>query len=102
MCRSQANLLSSARETETFCVAEGNSSSRWATRPWRPPAGMTIVSPRDIPHNFRNVGNTGGRLLLTIIPGRFAYYFIDADGVDRSDVAAITAPSAHYGVEILA
>ena len=50
-----------------------------------------MVGPRDIPHTFRNVGSQDARLHLTVIPGRFANYFIDVDGVDDGDQAAIKA-----------
>jgi hypothetical protein len=41
------------------------------------------------------------RLLLTVIPGRFSNFFIDVDGVDDGDHAAIKALAAKYDVEIL-
>ena len=48
-----------------------------------------MVGPRDIPHTFRNVGSSDGRLLLTVIPGHFANYFIEVDGMRDEDHAAI-------------
>ena len=64
-------------------------------------AGAIVVGPRDIPHTFRNVGSQDAHLLLTVIPGRFANYFIDVDGVDDGDHASIKALVAKYDVEIL-
>ena len=64
-------------------------------------AGAIVVAPGDIPHTFRNVGPDEGRFLLTFIPGRFANYFIEADGVPDNDRAAIKARFAKYEVEIL-
>jgi len=63
--------------------------------------GTTAVCPRNIPHTFRNVGRTPGRLLLTILPGRFGDYFLEADSVPNHDRAAIKALAAKYDVEIL-
>jgi hypothetical protein len=54
-----------------------------------------------IPHTFRNVGPTTGKLLLTVIPGGFSNYFLDVDGVPDADLEAIKALCARYGVEIL-
>jgi hypothetical protein len=51
-------------------------------------AGAIVVGPRNIPHTFRNIGSQDARLLLTVIPGRFANYFIEVDGVDDADAAA--------------
>ena len=59
------------------------------------------VGPRDIPHTFRNTGSNDGHLLLTLIPGRFANYFIDVDGMNDDDLASIKAFIAKYDVEIL-
>jgi quercetin dioxygenase-like cupin family protein len=64
-------------------------------------AGAIVVGPRDIQHTFRNVGSQDARLLLTVIPGRFSNFFIDVDGVDDGDHAAIKALAAKYDVEIL-
>jgi hypothetical protein len=60
-----------------------------------------VVGPRDIPHTFRNVGPQDARLLLTVIPGRFANYFIEVDGLDDSGQAEIKALTGKYDVEIL-
>jgi hypothetical protein len=40
-------------------------------------------------------------LLLTVIPGHFANYFIEVDGMRDEDHAAIRALAAKYDVEIL-
>ena len=65
-------------------------------------AGAMVVAPRGPPPTFRNVGPDEGRLLLTFMPGRFANYFIEADGVPDNDRPAIKALFAKYDVEILA
>jgi hypothetical protein len=36
-----------------------------------------------------------------VIPGRFANYFIEVDGIDDGDHAVIKALAAKYDVEIL-
>lgn len=88
-------------ETEIFYILEGDFEVRVADA-WIPaPAGAMVLGPRDIPHTFRNVGRTPGKLLLTVIPGRFANYFRDVDNVPDSDHAAIKALAAKYDVEIL-
>ena len=65
-------------------------------------AGAMLLGPRDIPHTFRNVGPTTGKLLLTVIPGRFADFFVEVDNVPGHDLNAIKTLCAKYGVEILA
>jgi quercetin dioxygenase-like cupin family protein len=88
-------------ETEIFYVLEGEFEITIGGQKVTATAGAIVVGPRDIPHAFRNVGSQDARLLLTVIPGRFANYFIDVDGVDDGDHAAIKALAAKYDVEIL-
>ena len=88
-------------ETEIFYILEGQFEVTIGGQKVSAPAGAIVVGPRDIPHTFRNVGSEDGRLLLTVIPGRFANYFIDVDGVADDDHAAIRALIAKYDVEIL-
>ena len=88
-------------ETEIFYILEGKFEVTVGGRVVPAPAGTCATCPRDIPHTFRNVGDSPGRLLVTIIPGHFGDYFIEADGVADGDLAAITALCAKYGVEVL-
>ncbi len=88
-------------ETDIFYVLEGEFEITIGDRKVAAPAGALVVGPRDIRHTFRNVGPREGRLLLTVIPGRFANYFLEVDGVPDGDRAAIKALCAKYEVEIL-
>jgi quercetin dioxygenase-like cupin family protein len=88
-------------ETEIFYVLEGQFEITVGDQKVIAPAGAMVVGPRDIRHTFRNIGPKEGRLLLTVIPGRFANYFIEVDGVPDNDRAAIKALCAKYDVEIL-
>lgn len=89
------------RETEIFYILEGDFEFTVDGKKLPGPPGTCVVGPRDIPHTFRNVGTTPGRLLLTVIPGRFSQYFTDVDNVPDGDHAAIRALCAKYEVEIL-
>jgi quercetin dioxygenase-like cupin family protein len=89
-------------ETEIFYVLEGQFEISVGERKIAATTGAMVVGPRDIPHTFRNVGPRDGRLLLTVIPGRFANYFLEVDGVDDDDPATVKALIAKYDVEILA
>lgn len=88
-------------ETEIFYILEGEFEVTIGDQKVPAPPGALVVGPRDIRHTFRNVGATEGRLLLTVIPGRFAEYFIDVDGVADHDHDTIRQLCAKYGVEIL-
>lgn len=88
-------------ETEIFYILEGDFEFTVGDETVPAPAGTLLVGPRDIPHTFRNVGPGEGRLLLTIIPGRFGDYFLDVDHVPDNDHATVRTLCAKYGVEIL-
>jgi quercetin dioxygenase-like cupin family protein len=88
-------------ETEIFYILEGEFEVTVGGQKIPAPPGAIAVCPRDIPHTFRNVGAKPGKLLLTIIPGRFGNYFIDVDTVDHGDKEAIRRLCAKYDVEIL-
>ena len=88
-------------ETEIFYIVDGQFEMTIDGKQIPAPPGTLAVGPRDIPHTFRNVGPTEGKLLLTVIPARFANYFIEVDGVEDGDRAAILALCAKYDVELL-
>jgi quercetin dioxygenase-like cupin family protein len=88
-------------ETEIFYILKGQ-FELFINGKWIPaPQGTCATCPRDIPHTFRNVGTTPGRLLLTIIPGRFGNYFIEIDQEPNPDVATMKALCAQYDVEFI-
>ena len=88
-------------ETEIFYILEGQFEITIGGEKVAAPSGAMVLGPRDIPHTFRNVGPKEGKLLLTVIPGRFSNYFIEVDRVPDDDHAAIKALCAKYDVEIL-
>jgi quercetin dioxygenase-like cupin family protein len=88
-------------ETEVFYILEGQFELTVGGGKVAAPAGAIAVCPRDIPHTFRNVGPGPGRLLLTVIPGRFADFFLEVDRVADDDMPAIRALCAKHHVEIL-
>lgn len=88
-------------ETEVFFILEGQFELRVGETKMSAPPGTTAVCPRDIPHTFRNVGSQTGKILLTVIPGRFADYFLEVDGVRDHNKETIRQLTAKYDVEIL-
>jgi quercetin dioxygenase-like cupin family protein len=88
-------------ETEIFYILEGDFEITVDGQTIAAPAGTMALGPRDIPHTFRNVGQSLGRMLLTVIPGRFSEYFVDVDNVPDGDHERIRQLCAKYDVEIL-
>lgn len=88
-------------ETEIFYILEGEFEITVGGQKIPAPKGAIAVCPRDIPHTFRNLGKADGKLLLTVIPGRFSNYFAEVDQVDDGDREAIKRLCQKYDVEIL-
>ena len=90
------------RETEIFYVATGTFEVQCGTDKHILGAGSLFVGPRDIPHRFENVGETPGRLLLTVYPGNFANYFREVVEVPPEDDQQMMELLDKYDVELVA
>jgi quercetin dioxygenase-like cupin family protein len=66
------------REDEAFLVVEGEFVFNLGGKRVRLTAGGFIFGPRGVPHAFKSVGPTAGRMIITVLPA----------GVERS-IAAI-------------
>jgi quercetin dioxygenase-like cupin family protein len=88
-------------ETELFYVLQGEFAFTVAGQTIRATVGTFIAGPRDIPHTFRNIGSTDARLLLIVIPGAFADYFLQVDGIPDEDVDKIRELCNRFGVEVI-
>ncbi|MFN0020524.1 MAG: cupin domain-containing protein [Pirellulaceae bacterium] len=93
------------REDETFYVLEGEFLFQigGTTAVARP--GTTLVAPRGIPHSFRNVGLTAGKLLVIISPGGFERFIEDFSQLPANappDMAKLAAIGQKHGVKFLA
>jgi mannose-6-phosphate isomerase-like protein (cupin superfamily) len=88
-------------KTEIFYILEGQFEITVGDQKVAAPAGAIAACPLNIPHTFRNMGSTEGKSLPTVIPGRFANYFVEVDNVPDNDHNAIKALCAKYDVEIL-
>lgn len=88
-------------ETETFYILEGTFEFTVGDSKIPAPVGTLVAGPRDIPHTFRNVGTAPGKILLTVIPGRFSEYFIEVDDIPDRDLDTIKRLCAKYDCEIL-
>jgi hypothetical protein len=62
------------------------------------------ILPRKVPHGFRNVGATPGKILLTITPGGFEKFFEEANGLSTDgppDMEKLTAAAEKYDVRLV-
>jgi mannose-6-phosphate isomerase-like protein (cupin superfamily) len=90
------------REDETFCVLEG-SYEFWREGVWHPiPANVPLFAPRNIPHTFRNVGATPGKMMTAISPGGLEAFFELLSGLSpATDMPRILEIFAQYGLSLV-
>lgn len=91
------------REQETFVVLEGEYEFQCGDRKFKGSRGSMVVLPKDIPHAFRNAGNTTGRSLVVLVPGGMEKVFEDLSAMPPGppDLGKINAITMKYGVEFL-
>ena len=65
------------REDETFQILEGEYEWTVGGKTFNAQKGTTIFAPRGIPHTYRYMGQTPGRLMCVITPSGFERFFED-------------------------
>ena len=66
-----------SREDEAFYVVEGEFEFFVAGETIRLVSGEFLFGPRGIPHNFRNIGSTPGKLIITVTPAGLEDFFAE-------------------------
>lgn len=67
-------------------------------------AGACVFLPRGIPHTFKNIGPTNGRLLVTMSPPGFEEFFVGVDELSRAGPPApdeILALARRFDLDLL-
>ncbi len=89
-------LHSHSKETEGFYVIDGeflfqygddNNNNKITAKP-----GTFLHLKKNIPHTYKNVGNSTGRLLFTIVPAGFENFFAEV-GVIMDNEETFSPPS---------
>lgn len=92
------------REDETFQVLEGEYEFTVAERSFVAKRGATIFAPREIPHTYRCLGQTPGRLLCVITPAGFERFFEEIGELtaqQQQDIPRVIEIASKFGLEIL-
>lgn len=93
-----------SREDETFFVLEGEFEFICDGQRTTGGPGTVAFLPRNIPHRFKNIGATNGRLLITMTPAGIENFFIAVGALspaEQADLPKIIALAADYGLKIL-
>ena len=92
------------REDETFQILEGDYEFTVAGKSFVARPGTTIFAPRGIPHTYRYLGTTPGRLLCVITPSGFEGFFEEIGAMtpqQQQDIPRVMEIAKKYGLEIL-
>lgn len=92
-----------SRELETFIVLEGEYEFQCGDSKFKGSNGAMVVLPKEIPHAFKNTGNTTGRTLVILVPGGMEKVFEELDAMPPGppDIGKINAITMKYGVKFL-
>lgn len=86
------------REDETFYILAGLFQIWVGDRTVLAAPGATMFLPRGIPHTFRNIGKTDGRILCMATPGGFEEFFLEVERTGITDPAGLDRLAANYGL----
>lgn len=101
------------REDEMFYVIEGEFEFTVAGESKRLGAGDFLLGQRGVPHNFKNIGSSPGKMLITVTPAGFEGFFAEI-GIELgskeempipptpADIEKLIEAAPKYGVEIIA
>jgi len=92
------------REDETFQILEGEYEWTVGGNTFVARKGTTIFAPRGIPHTYRYLGQTPGRLMCVITPAGFEGFFEDIGALSpqqQQDIPRVIEIAKKYGLEIL-
>ncbi|WP_435021358.1 cupin domain-containing protein [Tundrisphaera sp. TA3] len=84
------------REDEGFYVVEGEFEFLVAGERIRLSKGEFLFGRRDVPHNFTNVGDAPGKLIITVTPAGLEHFFAEAGDrlAGREDAPIPPSPEA--------
>ena len=92
------------REDETFQVLEGEYEWTVGGKTFVAQKGATIFAPRGVPHTYRYLGPTPGRLMCLITPAGFEGFFEEIGALtpaQQQEIPRVIEVAAKYGMQVL-
>src|SRR5213083_882629 len=92
------------REDETFQILEGEYEWTVGGKTFIAKKGSTIFAPRGIPHTYRYLGKTPGRLMCVITPAGFEGFFEEIGALSpqqQQDIPRVMEIAKKFGLQIL-
>jgi quercetin dioxygenase-like cupin family protein len=92
------------REDETFQILEGDFEFSVGGKTIIAKQGATVFAPRGIPHTYRYLGQTPGRLMCVITPAGFEGFFEEIGALSpqrQQDIPQVMEIGKKYGMGFL-
>lgn len=92
------------REEETFCIVKGELEFTIRGKTIRPQPGDVLIAPKDVPHVFRNIGQTPAKLMIVCRPAGFEHFveeFAQVPPDGPPDFPRMAAIAARHGIEFV-
>ena len=92
------------REDETFQILEGDYEFVIGGKTILATHGTTLFAPRGIPHTYRYLGQTPGKLMCIITPSGFEGFFEEIGALtpqQKQDIPRVMEIAKQFGLEIL-
>ncbi len=92
------------RHDEAFYVLEGSIEFTVGGQVALAGPGSFLLGPRGVPHWFKNVGTTDGRMIVVLSPGDADAFFDELAEASKQvppDIPRINAVALRHGVELL-
>lgn len=90
------------REDELFQVLEGEYEWTVGGTTFIAGPGATVFAPRGIPHGYRYLGRSPGRLMCVITPAGFEGFFEEINALspqEQQDVSRVIGIGSRFGLE---
>jgi len=89
------------KENEAYYVLEGEFEIVCGEDTVRGGAGTFVHGPRGVPHRYRNVGSTPGRMLFAFTPAGIEAFFMELGSQKELNPPLMMEIAAKYGITIL-
>lgn len=92
------------REDETFQILEGEYEFHIAGQTVPAKKGDLLFAPRDLPHTYRCIGSSAGKLSVVLTPSGFENFFVEVGALspqEQQDIPRIIAIANKFGLEFL-
>jgi quercetin dioxygenase-like cupin family protein len=92
------------REDETFQILEGDYEFIVGGKTILAKQGTTLFAPRGVPHTYRYLGQTPGRLMFVITPSGFEGFFEEIGALtpqQQQEIPRVMEIATKFGLEIL-